>query len=512
MVQHATPTLNSATADERGETTRTSLLELLHPDGNSNQSLVIGSNSPAVLLPVPRAQDDKYADLVILAPTVTECRTSGWLEEAAQSLAQKLETDGVAYVLAPPRWRSRVKSLLRRHGLAIGPPILHLPNRASSRYLVPLTAVPAQYAFSKLLPLPPWGRRLAMIGLRLPAVQKLLGDLLPSAGFVAHRPGARPLFDWLFQLDHGGQQPGSAVISSSWRGQDGAVVLHRFPGRDAQPSAIAKMNLTATMAGDRVAEAATLARLGPSARSAGAEVPEPLLLGQINDHPVLLQTVVCGRPMASLLAARPKRLLEHMDLLVAWLERWNRSTVSIRPLDLGLLDRELLAPATLLAPLLERGREYRDWLTERCAAVAGMPVPLVATHNDLTMRNVCLMEQGRLGVIDWDGAREEGFPLVDFLYAMTDAAAAVRGYVDRPKAFEACFVPGGVYAKAVTRFLGRLRCAVEIPDEVAELCFHACWLHHAANEHRLGRACGLGPFFAIVQQLHRRRFKTWMRS
>jgi len=216
--------------------------------------------------------------------------------------------------------------------------------------------------------------------------------------------------------------------------------------------------------------------------------------------------------MASLLASRPKRLLEHMDLLVAWLECWNRSTIAIRPLDLGLLDRELLAPATLLGPLLERGREYRDWLTERCAAVAGMPVPLVATHNDLTMRNVFLMEEGRLGVIDWDGAREEGFPLVDFLYAVTDAAAATRGYVDRPKAFEACFVPGGVYAKAVTRFLGRLRRAVEIPDEVAELCFHACWLHHAVNEHRLGRSCGLGPFFAIVQQLHRRRFKTWMRS
>jgi hypothetical protein len=509
MVQYTTPTMNSAAANESVEARRTSLLELLHPNGSSNQSFVIGSNSPAVLLPAPRAQDGKYADLVILAPTVTECRTSRWLEEAAQSLAQKLEADGVAYVLAPPPWRLRVKRLLRGNGLVIGPPIVHLPDRASSRYLVPLTPIPALYAFSKLLPLPPWGRRLAMIGLRLPGVQKLLGNVLPSVGFVAHRPGARPLFDWLFQLDQEGQRPGSAVISSSWRGQDGAVVLHRFPGWDAQPSAIAKMNLTATMAEERVAEAATLARLGPGARSAGAQVPQPLLLGRINDHPVLLQTVVCGQPLASLLASRPKRLPELMDYLAVWLERWNRSTVAIRPLDLGLLDRELLAPATLLGPLLERGREYRDWLTERCAAVAGMPVPLVATHNDLTMRNVFLTEQGRLGVIDWEAAREEGLPLVDFLYAVTDAAAAVRGYVDRPKAFEACFAPRGAHAKAVTQFLGRLRCAVEIPDEVAELCFHACWLHHAANEHRLGRSRGLGPFIEMVQQLHRRHFNAW---
>src|SRR5438034_5886140 len=153
MVQSTTQTLNPATVDERGEPKRASVLELLHPNGNSNQSLVIGSNSPAALLPTPRAQDGKYADLVILAPTVTECRTSGWLEEAAQSLAQKLETDGVAYVLAPPRWRSRVKSLLRGYGLEIGPAIVDLPDRASSRYLVPLIPIPARYAFSKLLPL-----------------------------------------------------------------------------------------------------------------------------------------------------------------------------------------------------------------------------------------------------------------------------------------------------------------------------------------------------------------------
>src|SRR5439155_17105959 len=231
---------------------------------------------------------------------------------------------------------------------------------------------------------------------------------------------------------------------------------------------------SATNAVDHVAEAATLARLGPGARSAGAQVPQDLLLGRINDHPVLLQTVVRGQPLASVLASRPKQLLDLMDRLVAWLERWNRSTMAMRPLDFEVLDREILTPAALLGPLLERGREYRDWLTERCAAVVGMSVPLVATHNDLSMRNVFLMEQGQLGVIGWQAAREEGLPLVDFLYAVSDAAATARGFVDRPKAFEACFAPRGAHAKAVARFVGRLRCAVEIPDEVAELCFHAC--------------------------------------
>jgi hypothetical protein len=172
-----------------------------------------------------------------------------------------------------------------------------------------------------------------------------------------------------------------------------------------------------------------------------------------------------------------------------------------RPFDRTLLDQEILDPAALLAPFLERGREYHNWLTERCAAVAGAPTTLVATHNDLTMWNVLLDEQERLGVLDWEAAREGGLPLVDFFYAMADAVAATQSYVDRPKAFEACFSPGGIYAHAVARLLRRLRHVINISDAMAELCFHACWLHHAANEYRSNGSYDPRPFFKIVQWL-----------
>jgi len=490
-----------------------SLLELLHPDGIAHRSLLIGSNAPTTLLLQSRTEPGQYADLVILAPTVPECRTTGWLEEAAQSLARQLATHGVAYVVAPPRWRFRIKHLLHDHGLSVELPIIHLPDHAANRYLVPLSPAPARYAFSKLLPIPRWGSALAMIGLRLPGCERLLGNVLPSVGFVARHPGARPLFDWLFRLDCGRRRSGSAVISTSWRGKDGAVIIHRFLGCDATPSAVAKMNLTMKNSENRVGEAKMLACLGPSARSAGARIPQPLHLGQLNDHPVLLQSVVGGLPIAPLLASRPNQLPDLMERLVVWLEHWNRSTMATTPLDRKLLDQEILAPAALLAPLLEQGGEYHDWLTGRCAAVAGATTTLVATHNDLTMWNVLLDEQRRLGVLDWEAAREGGLPLVDFFYAMTDAVAAARGYVDRQKAFEACFSPAGTYAHAVARLLKRLRDVIEIPDEVAELCFHACWLHHAANEHRVAVAGAPRPFFKIVQQLalHRHQFRWWLK-
>jgi hypothetical protein len=274
------------------------------------------------------------------------------------------------------------------------------------------------------------------------------------------------------------------------------------------------MNLGTTDAAKGIAEAAPLASLGPRARRAGAQVPKLLVLGRVDDRPVLLQTVVDGRKVAPLLASRPKTFVETVELLVDWLEHWNLASLSIRPLDGEILAREIIAPAALLTPLLDQGKEYQDWLTTRCATVRGLRLPFVATHNDLTMWNVLLDEQGALGIVDWESAREEGFPLVDFFYAVTDAVTASQGYSDRARAFVACFTPSGAYAPAVRRFLKRLRDAIEISDEMAELCFHACWLHHAANEHHFSGSSDPRPFLKIVQSLARDRshFGEWMNS
>ena len=487
---------------------RLSLLELLLPQGIASRSLVIGSNCPSLLLPESHMEDGERADLVILAPTVAECRTRGWLEEAMQLLAQRLETEGIAYVLAPPWWRLRLRHALHGYDLSIDLSIIHLPDQASNRYLVPLISIPVRYAFSELIPICPWRRCLALIAFRCPGAARLFGGLLPSVGLVARRAGALPLFSWLLQLAREGQLPSSVIISTSWRGQDGAVVLHRFSGWDTKPTAVAKMNLTTARAHSRVREAAILACLGPRARWAGAQVPQPLLLEQVHERPVLLQTAMGGQLAASLLASRPGRLFDLMERVASWLENWHRSTVVIEPLDGELLNRELLAPATLLAPFLEQGEEYRHWLTRRCATVVGAPVPFVATHNDLTMWNVLLDEHGRLSIVDWEAGREEAFPLVDFFYAMVDAVAATRGYADRLQAFAACFASSGTYTHAVMRLQRRLIQAVVIPAGIVDLCLHACWLHHAVNEYHASEPTDSQPFLHIVQWLVWHRFHT----
>jgi hypothetical protein len=476
-------------------------LELLHPDGIARRSIVLGSNCPTLLLPNSCQVPADHADFALLAPTDAECRVRGWLEERVRMMAHKIAPDGIIYVLVPRRLRLRIMSLLRQYGLSVGPLIAHLPDWGLSRYLLPLNPIPAQYAFSKLLPIGPPKRHLAMMAFRFPGGENLLARMLPSVGLVARRPSARPLFNWLFNLGSEVHPPGSAIVCTGWRRQSGTAVLYRFSDGDAQPSTVAKMSLMTTLAVKDTNEAALINQLGPAARRAGARVPQPLFVEQINGHRVLLETAVSGQSLAALLAFKPSRLFDLMEHVTSWLERWNGSTKVIRSLDIELLNQELLAPAALLAPLLEQGEEYRQWLTIHCATATGIPVPLVATHNDLTMSNVLLDGQGSLGIVDWETCREEAFPLVDFFYAMADAVAATRGYTDRPKAFEACFSQGGIFAGAVARLHMRLMRSLEIPADVADLCFHACWLQHAADEHRVNEPSTRRRFLKIVQWL-----------
>ena len=490
-----------------------SLLELFHPDGRADRSVVLGGGCPVSLLPVSHADAADNADLIILAPTDDECRTRRWLEQAGQSIIQRLTADGVAYVLAPQRWRVTVRRLLRDYGLRDERTIVHLPDAASSRYLAPLTAMPLNYVLTQLVPIPRWMSSLAMAGSRLVPFEAFLGSVLPWVGLVMRRAGARPMFDWLFQMQPADGQPGAVVIGTSWRGQQGAVILHRFSRGDARPSAVAKMNLTKQHAGNRAREAIILASLGPAARSAGAQIPELLSFGQINHYPVLLQSPISGQSFAKLLSSHPNRLPEVLERITAWLERWNRETMAVRSLDCGLRERDFLAPAATLAPVLENGDEYRKWLEMRSARLLGVPVPLVATHNDLTMWNIFRENKEDLAIIDWETARDADLPLVDLFYAAVDGVAATQGYGDRFKAFEACFAAGGTYEPVIDRLVRRLQRIIRAPGEMLELCFHSCWIHHAANEH-LSTHQSEGPFVEIVQWLavNRRQISSWIRA
>jgi hypothetical protein len=264
---------------------------------------------------------------------------------------------------------------------------------------------------------------------------------------------------------------------------------HRFVEGNSEPDAIAKVSSRTPD------ELRGLLEVAPAAARAGARVPEVLWSGRLGPSEAFVQSALAGASAARLVERGRLDPGELVAWLTRWLERWSREAARPRPLGQADLDRFVLAPARRLA--VAKGA-YLDYLAELCARAVGSSCPFVPTHGDLTATNVLVDPDDGLGILDWEEASAEGLPLTDFFYAAADAFAAVRGYSDRPAAVRACFAADGEHMPALRQTMRRLAAAVDLEEVVQEVCFHACWLHHASNEERRGPDPVELPFRSIL--------------
>jgi hypothetical protein len=184
--------------------------------------------------------------------------------------------------------------------------------------------------------------------------------------------------------------------------------------------------------------------------------------------------------------------------LTRWLEAWNAATSTPGVLDERRLETHLLGPARRVAPYLQRGTAYLNWLQSLASTVAGTPMPSVATHNDLTMQNVLLLPGSSPAVVDWEAASDQGFPLTDFFYMGVDLFAAARAAANRRGAFLDCFCADTPRAAGLARLGARLAQTSGLSSELITVAFHACWVHHASNELEKKREADRRPFLSIL--------------
>ncbi len=475
-------------------------IELLHPEGAARRRTLLGSNCPPAFGPAHPDGSTGALDLVVVAPTRNECRNRAFLDQAAATL-ERLDPDGLGYVIAPPRWRARLWRRLHRTDLVAGPTIGHFPARNPDQHLVPVESAPLLYALTDLMGLPRsrWRRlrrRLVQAALVFPGTARLIGRLSSETGVIVRRNGGTPLLRW----NPWEKREPAAVISTRWRVDGGTAVIHVFRPDERVPSWVAKVALSGTVAERTAREAAALECLGPAASRAGARVPDWKLLELRAGHSILVQRILPGRRAASLLREGTIGAMEFMAELTDWLESWNRATVVPGVLERDWLERELLEPGTRVASQLVSGADYLDRLRESGNAALGRPMPRVATHNDLTTHNV-LLDAGSLpAVLDWEAAGPDGVPLADFFYAAVDGVAAAEGG-DAEAAFLRCFQTEGPIGEQVRLAGERLRRALGLEAALVPLCFHACWIHHAANELRQEPQGTSRPFLRIVGRL-----------
>ena len=468
------------------------IAELSHPEGVSARRVLIHVSE------ADSGETRAKGVAVDLAFVVERARTSSrrWAAEAVR-IRDSLAEDGVAFICpATGSSRRRIGAALREAGLVVAP-LAHLASFDAPAHVLTRDRAALRFALTELGLL---GRRGAAARALAAVSTRAAWWLVPNdVALVARRPHARPLFSWLFAAASVDADHGSVVVTSERGFEDATLILRVLDGE--RLVAVAKAGVEGA-SGRRIRadhEHAELLRC--DAASAGAVVPDTLAFEDRTRTVTLCRTALPGIVAARVLGDATARLSALTEQLAQWLRSWALTTAAPRPLE-PILRRDLLEPARELSPLLANGDGYVARLEALCARVGAFPS--VATHNDLTMWNVVVMDEGdALGIVDWESARVDGLPVVDLYYAIVDAVAASDRYDDRAASWRSCFEPGGRHVATVRRLEEAIRRDLGLSNDAAAACFHACWVHHAANERRQRDESG-GPFLEIVDQLSRR--------
>ena len=455
-------------------------LELLLPEGAATGALVLGDGCPAVLASTKDPGGGDTVDLVIVAPSRSQRRDPRWTQAAAAITISRLSRGGFAYVV--PGGARRLRRTLVAAGLPHAATLLHVPDEARPRYLVPIGTEAERWAFADGIAM---RRRNRLLASGLGARGR---SAFGPTGAIHRRDPESPLATWLHRAGGGSRSWGSTIVALPHSGS--GAILYRFAAGGQAPDAVAKLTPGAG------AELEALRRIAPRAGDAGARVPVVLESGHIGSTEFVLESVVGGRSAAAMVATGKLPAEELQDRLASWLEAWNRSSAQERPIDRDDVERFLLGPASRAAV---NGRQLA-FVRQLGARALGRRCPFVAIHGDLTLANV-LVDADTLGVVDWEHSSDESLPLTDLLYAGVDAVAAQGSYADRPEAFRACFTPDDGEVSRLQRLVHRSAAALGLDEVVQALCFHACWLHHAANETDRSTGSARGPFVTILETM-----------
>jgi len=293
------------------------------------------------------------------------------------------------------------------------------------------------------------------------------------------------------------------VIRYRWGAKGGTAILFSFSG-DPLPARVAKLALSGSSHERVESEVARLDPIRRSAEAAGARIPDGSIVRGAAGRPVLVARYLHGRSAAQLLRSGAIRPVQVLEQLGAWLERWNGFSLGAERIDAAWLEGRILGPAAEVAPLLAGAESYLAWLRRLAQPLAGSSLPSVAAHNDLTMVNVLLQPGLPPAVVDWEMAEPKGLPLADLCYAAVDAVALTRRRSDRAEAFVTCFIRDSAEGRLVRHLVERARERSGLPIELVPLCFHACWLRHAANEVRVTGEDRPRPFVRILRLLAER--------
>jgi hypothetical protein len=364
---------------------------------------------------------------------------------------------------------------LRRAGFAVAR-FLPLPSVERAQILLPLERVEvARYALERWSP--PSGRW-------KPARNRLLLELVDRRAFPPVRPlvllaARRPAPPFLVRLATELGPPADAdwLLTPGQGDELARGAFHLFPSGEADPAWIVKF---ARVPGyvepfERDERGLRLAERAGGAAAAHA----PRLLGRfdVDGLHASVETAAAGQRLLGFLHSGASRAakLAAVESVAAWLLEVARESAS--PADRLAGERRRLAENVVPA--------WRDAGAPLDLVERVPPLPAVLQHNDLGSWNVVVGRGRGFVAVDWESAREHGFPLWDLWYLLADGLAHVDGAttpVARAEHFVLLFSGELSSSRLLDGWTRRAAGAAGVPPAALGPLATLCWLSHGAAD------------------------------
>lgn len=283
------------------------------------------------------------------------------------------------------------------------------------------------------------------------------------------------------------------IVTPRFRASRHVVVLV-MPEGTTEPALVAKVPRLRDDTAGVAREAANLRAARDALSGEVGTIPLVVALEENRGRPILLETALVGRPMAPAAVRRdPSRCV---DAVTAWLTKLSLASASRAETQAGWGERLLEAPLRRLDGVFPPGEEPSalvERTRELLLPLRQAELPLVFEHGDLSHPNVLLLEDGRVGVVDWELAEPRGLPVRDLFFFLTYVAFAERRATDvagQVAAFHDAFVrPRGWARPVVAAYAERLG----LEPSLLTPLFVACWASYTAGLlARLGGDAGAG--------------------
>jgi aminoglycoside phosphotransferase (APT) family kinase protein len=252
-------------------------------------------------------------------------------------------------------------------------------------------------------------------------------------------------------------------------GESKAALVAKVPRLDGDGAGLAR-------------EAAALDAANRARRSDHPTIPRVVAFEEFEGRPILVETALSGPPMDRLSVSR--RRSRCIAAVLEWLDELPRLPAERASAEEPSWYERLVArPLRRFAARFATGGEEAELVArtlEELEPLAASDLPLVLEHGDLSDPNLIWTDRRRVGVVDWELARERGLPGQDLFFFLSYAAfAPVRTEDPEPlvAAFERAFCGSEAWAREPIEMYAQ---RIELAPHVLRPLFVACWARYAA--------------------------------